>query len=117
MTVVVAVTDSAEGHRALDVAVAEAQLRQAPLVVVNLTLSALDLSAVPESVQVALVERPPSLAVDELVLDTVAEHPDAQLLVIGMKRRSPVGKAVLGSLSQRLLLDSPIAVLAVKAKY
>jgi nucleotide-binding universal stress UspA family protein len=37
-----------------------------------------------------------------------------ELLVIGMKRRSPVGKAVLGSISQRLLLDAPVAVLAVK---
>ncbi|WP_344994490.1 universal stress protein, partial [Tsukamurella soli] len=35
-------------------------------------------------------------------------------LVIGVKRRSPLGKAVLGSVSQRLLLHSPIPVLAVK---
>ncbi|MGI8458324.1 MAG: universal stress protein [Propionibacteriaceae bacterium] len=117
MTVVVAVPDSAEGHRALDVAVTEAQIRQTQLVVVNLTLSPLDLSTVPDSVSVTLVDRPPSLAVDELVLDTVEQYADADLLVIGRKRRSPVGKAVLGSLSQRLLLDSPIAVLAVKAKY
>jgi nucleotide-binding universal stress UspA family protein len=35
-------------------------------------------------------------------------------LVIGVKRRSAVGKALLGSISQRLLLESPIPVLAVK---
>ena len=35
-------------------------------------------------------------------------------LVIGLKRRTPVGKAVLGSISQRLLLNSPVPVLAVK---
>jgi len=31
-----------------------------------------------------------------------------------MKRRSPIGKALLGSLSQRLLLEADVPVLAVK---
>jgi nucleotide-binding universal stress UspA family protein len=31
-----------------------------------------------------------------------------------MKRRTPVGKALIGSLSQQLLLRSPVPVLAVK---
>ena len=45
----------------------------------------------------------------------VAEEHSADLLVIGLRRRSPVGKLILGSQAQRVLLDAPCAVLAVKA--
>jgi nucleotide-binding universal stress UspA family protein len=31
-----------------------------------------------------------------------------------MKQRTPIGKALLGSLSQRLLLEAEVPVLAVK---
>lgn len=34
-------------------------------------------------------------------------------LVIGVKRRSPVGKALLSSVSQGLLLEAPVPVLAI----
>ena len=47
------------------------------------------------------------------MLDEIKDH-DVSRLVIGIKRRTPVGKAVLGSVSQRLLLDSPVPVVAVK---
>lgn len=39
---------------------------------------------------------------------------DADLLVIGIRDRNPVGKLLLGSLTQRLLLECPKPVLAVK---
>jgi nucleotide-binding universal stress UspA family protein len=39
---------------------------------------------------------------------------DAELLVIGLRHRSPVGKHLLGSISQQLLLECPKPVLAVK---
>ena len=50
---------------------------------------------------------------DDLV--NVADEVDAEFIVIGLRRRSPVGKLILGSNAQRVLLDAPCPVLAVKA--
>lgn len=40
---------------------------------------------------------------------------DAEMLVIGIRKRSQVGKLLLGSDAQRILLDASCPVLAVKA--
>ena len=50
---------------------------------------------------------------DDLV--DLAEETGAKLIVIGLRKRNPVGKLILGSNSQQILLDAPCAVLAVKA--
>ena len=47
-------------------------------------------------------------------LIAVANDVGADLIVIGLRRRTPVGKLILGSNAQRILLDAPCAVLAVK---
>ncbi|MFD5087164.1 universal stress protein [Kitasatospora sp. NPDC058406] len=52
-------------------------------------------------------------AAEEIV--EVAASPEISLVVIGLRKRSAVGKFVLGSSAQRILLDSPCPVLAVKA--
>ena len=53
-------------------------------------------------------------SVPDDVLDTAEEY-GADLIVIGLRRRSPVGKLILGSNAQDILLNAQCAVLAVPA--
>ena len=43
------------------------------------------------------------------------EENDADFLVVGGRKRSPVGKALFGSVTQAMLLDSPVPVVTVRA--
>lgn len=116
MSVMVAVTDSTAGRHALDAAAEEARMLGTDLVIANLTLSQLSGLPTVDGVQVQVIDRsgPGDRDPAEAVLDELEERPDTQRLVIGVRRRSPVGKALLGSVSQRLLLESPVPVVAVK---
>jgi nucleotide-binding universal stress UspA family protein len=49
-------------------------------------------------------------------LSAVTEETAAELLVIGIRHRSAVGKLLMGSAAQRILLDVDCPVLAVKAR-
>lgn len=115
MSVLAAVPDSPEGVAALAAGVAEAQLLGTDLIVVNLALRPLDRTAIPDGVPVTVVDRKGKDDRDpaDSVLDEIRDHA-VDRVVIGVKRRSPVGKALLGSVSQRLLLESPVPVVAVK---
>ncbi|GAA3624095.1 universal stress protein [Microlunatus ginsengisoli] len=115
MTILVAVPESPEGRYALGAAAAEAKSCATDLVVINLGLRRLDESILPRDVELTVIERSgPQRGPADSVLEYVAQNPAISRLVIGMKRRTPVGKAVFGSVSQRLLLESPVPVLAVK---
>lgn len=115
MTIIAAMNDTAEGAEALTAAADEARQFETDLVVVNLGLTRIDVSGVDPSIDVVAVDRAGSSDRDpaETVLREIDEH-DTTRLVIGIKRRSAVGKALLGSVSQHLLLNSPVPVLAVK---
>lgn len=116
MSVLVAVADSKEGRAALVAAIAEAQQLNTSLVVLNLALSEVSLSDVPDDLRVRTIQRSGRADRDpvDAVIDELRDDPAIQRLVIGVKRRTPVGKALLGSVSQRLLLEVDIPVLAVK---
>jgi nucleotide-binding universal stress UspA family protein len=46
----------------------------------------------------------------------VADETGAELIVIGLRKRTPVGKLIMGSNAQRILLEARCPVLAVKAE-
>ena len=110
MTVVAAVPDTQEGALALSTAVAEAQRLGTDVVAVNFGPEPLDTSAYDGVTVMNLA--PTSDQVDGVL--AAIEKVGASRLVIGIKRRTPVGKALLGSISQHLLLQSPVPVLSVK---
>jgi nucleotide-binding universal stress UspA family protein len=130
-TIVVGYVPKPEGHAALRRAAEEARLRNAKLVVVNshrggrefdrddAVESEEDLEAIRAELRDAGVEHDIRQLVrgmdpaDDLV--NVANDVGAEFIVIGLRRRSPVGKLILGSNAQRVLLDAPCPVLAVKA--
>ncbi len=49
-----------------------------------------------------------------LIIDQAVSH-DARLIVIGLRRRSPVGKVLLGSTALEVLFGAPCPVLTVRA--
>ena len=116
--IVVAYSSKPEGSAALDRAVDEAELRGSSLVVVH-TVDGDDLSALTTRLAdsgVAFEIQPAGDPLDPA--DDVLRHAadkSADFIVIGLKKRSPVGKLLLGSNAQRVLLDAACPVLAVKA--
>jgi nucleotide-binding universal stress UspA family protein len=127
--IVVGYSADAYGRAALEHGIAEAKLRGSSLYVVNSTAGDAYVDArFAQPTEVHDIEerlshcgvpfelsQPVGVdAVDEL-LATMARD-DADLLVIGIRHRNPVGKLLLGSVAQQLLLECQKPVLAVKPK-
>jgi nucleotide-binding universal stress UspA family protein len=132
MTIVVGYVPRAEGRAALRRAAEEARLRSTKLVVINSNRGGAhfdDEDAVQHERELAEVRQGLDAEgieheVRQLVrgldpaedLIAVANETAADFIVIGLRRRTPVGKLILGSNAQRILLEAPCPVLAVKAE-
>lgn len=118
MSIAVAVTDNTEGGAALEAAAREAVLLAVPLVVINLTGAALDTASLSAAPRFEF-EVDDSSDRDEVeqVLRVLEDRPEVTRLVVGVRHRSPIGKVLLGSIPQRLILEASVPVLAVKADY
>jgi len=129
MTIAVAQDDSPEGRAALLHAAREAAFQGTSLAVLRV------LDGTPADPDVEALERELGQALDtagfgqlDWALYTAAEdssrataiielteRANAHLLVVGSRRRNPIGKFLLGSTVQRVVLDAPVPVLVVKA--
>lgn len=131
MAIVVGYVPTKEGQAALQRAADECVLRSTKLIVINSHRGGRDFDSAEAGrfekeltdVQRQLDERGIQHEVRQLVrgnepaedLIAVAEEEHADFIVIGLRRRTPVGKLILGSNAQRILLEAPCPVLAVKA--
>lgn len=125
--IVIGYTADPFGHAALEHGISEAKLRQTDLLVINATSgeSYVDARFAGQTevgdVQARLTEcgvafelRQP-VGVDPAIELLAAMNNDgAQLLVVGIRHRNPVGKLMLGSVAQKVILECPKPVLAVK---
>ncbi len=125
MTILAAFQQTPEGQAAVATAVAEAKLRNTDLVLLvapapdgGEAMRSLhdvdpDLDPGDVTVHVRSAVRPDDVAGE--VVDLATEL-GASMIVIGLRRRSPVGKIFFGSTAQNVLLNATVPVLAVRAQ-
>jgi nucleotide-binding universal stress UspA family protein len=132
VSIVVGYVATNEGRAALKRAAEESLLRKSKLVVINSQRGgrtfdpgeAQKFDEELQRVQAQLDEQGIEHEVRQLVrgnepaedLIAAANESDAEFIVIGLRRRTPVGKLILGSNAQRILLEATCPVLAVKAE-
>lgn len=129
MTILVAYAPRPEGLAALNKGIEIAKRRSEPLMVVNASPggnkddpSAVDVQQF-ERVEQLLAETGLKAELKQFVRGKTAveeilalvDSLPASLLIIGLRKRSPVGKLIMGSVAQELLLSANCPVLAVKA--
>lgn len=124
MSVVLSYVSSVEGRGALSFGFAEARMRGTDLLVIAEDDSAatpefdLDLTSARHAADAAdvvfkLEPNDPDLSHTDNLIDA-SYRDDVELIVIGIRRRSSVGKLLTGSAMQRVLLDAQCPVTAVK---
>ena len=129
MSIVVGYIPTPEGEAALDRAIVEAAKAPAKLVVINSSRgdAVVDQRFAQEEQVAALEQRLDAAGVEHVLLQPLRGHDaaeevldaadahGAELIVIGLRKRTPVGKLIMGSTAQRILLEARCPVLAVKA--
>ncbi len=127
MTILVAYVSRPEGQAALDKGIEIATRRNERLVVVNAGAGGKDESIVDGYEGERVAERLSKLPIEAEFkhfvrgkstieeIEDLVEQLQVSVLVIGLRKRSPVGKLLLGSMAQEILLNVSCPVLAVKA--
>lgn len=130
MNIVVGLTATPESQAATYAAIEEAALRGAGVVLLVPAPEGNDdgpaASAAAPDPEVAQYARergvsvtasalPPESELGDALIDASYQE-DTAMVVIGLRRRSPVGKLFLGSTSQRVLLEAGCPVHAVKVR-
>ena len=126
-SIVAAYSADRYGEAAVEHAAGLARKEGARLVIVNATLgsSLVDARFAHDADIAALRDRLAADGLDVAVRHDVvsdvaeaviaaAEAEDASLIVVGIRHRTPVGKLLLGSVAQRIILEARCPVLAVK---
>jgi nucleotide-binding universal stress UspA family protein len=130
MTIVVGYVPTPEGEAAFDQAIKEARKSNTTLVVINSSRgdALVDNRYALEPEIQSIEDRLATHGIEHVIRQPVrghdaanevleaAEELQAELIVIGLRRRTPVGKLIMGSTSQRILLEADCPVLAVKAR-
>ncbi|MFI6374434.1 universal stress protein [Streptomyces sp. NPDC050546] len=127
MTIVISYSPSPSGEAALAAGITEAQLRGTDAVIVNVSHGNIDsgrkvatpaqLAAAQQRAAdagVAVTTTQPDDALPHYAITRTVQEIDAELLVIGLRKRSAVGKIVTGSLARELLLNPPCDIYAVR---
>ena len=128
MTIIVSYVPTQEGFVALGAAMDEARWRKTSLTVVNVVVGSdasgptfadeKDLDAVRARLdEMGIEEDIRQISSSTDVADEViklAEDLDAELIVVGLRRKTALGKALLGSNAQRIMLSASCPVLSVR---
>ncbi len=125
MTIAAAFRPDDFGHAAVRWAAAEAAANKEKIVIITVeeidpefeTPTEPDLSEYTERFDLEgldyEIRTAASLSVSDVVIDEAVAS-GADRLVIGIRKRTPVGKMLMGRVTQMILLDAPMPVIAVK---
>ena len=127
-TIVTGYLPTPEGNAALEAARTWALASGARLIVVNTgrqgdyshpsfatarDIDAIDAELAEAGIEHEVLQPTDGRSAGDTILATAVSS-RADLVVIGLRRRSPVGKLITGSTAQQILLDAPCPVLSVK---
>ena len=130
MTILVAYVSRPEGQAALDMAIEMSKERNEPLLVVNASPGgqqedpSLTLAYEVEQIEALIAKQGINGEFKQFVrgknaveeINDLVETGNISLLIIGLRKRSAVGKLILGSVAQEILMTVSCPVLCVKAQ-